>query len=77
MGKGATGQNPTLVGKIVRKTVGKVIDTGKIGVRGKSTMTKDAKKRSKERKYFNKLSPKEQQQFLRLGYDRYRASLKV
>ena len=50
MGKGATGQKPTLVGKIVRKTVGKVINTGKIGVRGKSTMTKDAKKRSKERK---------------------------
>ena len=77
MGKGATGQKPTLAGKIIRKTVGKVIDTGKIGVRGKSTLVKDAKKRSKERKYFNKLSPKEQQNFLRLGYDGYRASLKV
>ena len=77
MGKGATGQKPTLAGKIIRRTVGKVIDTGKIGVRGKSTLAKDAKKRSKERKYFNKLGPKEQQDFLRLGYDGYRASLKV
>jgi len=77
MGKGATGQKPTLVGKIIRKTVGKVIDTGKIGVRGKSTLVKDAKKRSKERAYFNKLGPKQQQDFLRLGYDDYRASLKV
>ena len=77
MGKGATGQKPTLVGKIVRKTVGKVIDTGKIGVRGKSQMTRRAKQRAKERKFFNSLSPKEQQEFLRKGYKEYIKGLKI
>jgi len=77
MGKGATGQKPTLAGKIIRKTVGKVIDTGKIGVRGKSQMTKTAKKRALELKYFNSLSEKEKIKALRMGIPAYKKSLNV
>ena len=76
MGKGATGKEPTRAGKIIRKTVGKVIDTGKIGVRGKSQLYRRARNKALAKKLYDKLiadgERKRADQLLRIGYTEWK-----